>query len=322
MRNRLAAVLLSSLLGLLPFVSLSPVRAQDSGNGFKISPVLFDLTLKPGESRTIIVNIENPTESPLTAKAIINDLSPSGDESGRPRIVTENAAQTPANSLRRLLLSQLSDILLKPKENKSVQYTITIPQDAAPGGYYGAIRFSPVITDDQSNVALTASVATLILIKVPGQITEQVDIVQLGASNGGTIHRILTGAPDAISIRVKNSGNIHEQPFGKIRVTSMLGKQVLQSEINNTDPRGSVLPDSIRRFDVPVPKHVWFGRYKVTASIAYIQGGNTLDATSVFWVLPANLILGAIVVLLLLILGLPRAIRAYNRRVISRAGRR
>jgi hypothetical protein len=124
--------------------------------------------------------------------------------------------------------------------------------------------------------------------------------------------------------RFENNGNVQEQPFGKIILKK--GSKVLQTvEINNTDPRGNVLPDSIRRFEVDLNKVGSFGKYTVQGNFGYGTSGQLLSGETTFYVVPLALIILVavlILVVLFLIFVLPRLVRRYNRAVVRRASRR
>jgi hypothetical protein len=114
------------------------------------------------------------------------------------------------------------------------------------------------------------------------------------------------------------------EPFGKITV-KRFGKVVQTTEINNDETRGSVLPDSIRRFDVPLTKLSSFGKYSIEGNFGYGETGQLLTAQTTFYVIPLFLIILILVVvigLVVLCVVIPRSIRSYNRRIIRRASRR
>jgi hypothetical protein len=85
------------------------------------------------------------------------------------------------------------------------------------------------------------------------------------------------------------------------------------------------LPDSIRKFPTPLGDKVGnFGVYKLEGNFGYGSNGQLLSASTTFYVIPKGVILGFILLVLLivfLVIGLPKLIRRYNQRVISRAGR-
>jgi hypothetical protein len=125
-------------------------------------------------------------------------------------------------------------------------------------------------------------------------------------------------------VRVRNSGNVQEQPFGRIVLKK--GDKVLGSyEINNTDPRGNVLPDSIRKFSVDLKNVGSFGKYTLQGNFGYGSSGQLLSASTSFYIVPVWMIIIVLLLLalvLFLIFGLPKAVRRYNQNILRRAGRR
>jgi hypothetical protein len=272
------------------------------GNGFRVSPVRSEYIIDKGKSETMSVTVENPTDAQVVAKAVVNDFVASDQENGEPRLILDENAPRPKNSFKDLV-GNLADLTLAPRQSKDLKITIRVPLDANSGGYYGAVRFVPVTSTGAGNVGLTASVGTIVLVKVPGDLTEKLDLVQLSAAQKGKTKGFITGGDVNVITRLKNTGNIHVQPFGKVQVKNMFGKVIKEYELNSTDPRANVLPDSIRRFDDGIGKvgFKWLGRNTITANIGYSQGsGDLITASSRFWYLP----LWFLIVLLLLVIAI------------------
>lgn len=293
--------------------------SNGQGNGLKISPVRQDLTIEPGGSRTVSMFIENITAFPLTVNGIKNDFIPSDDESGEPRIILDDKESAPSNSFKSLV-GTLPSVRVQPNERREVRFSITVPEDAVGGGYYGAVRYTPGNPETDKNVSLNASVGTIFLIRVPGDIKEQLKVESLEARHKNNTGSLFDSGPIDVVIRFRNYGNIHVQPFGKVAVKDFSGKVIHEFEINNTQPRGSVLPSSIRKFDYPIKHDKFFGRYTIEGSFGYGENGELIQARKVFYVIPFKLIAAVLLALAFLIFVLPRIIRAYNRRIIQRAG--
>ncbi len=206
---------------------------------------------------------------------------------------------------------------------------ITVPSDAAAGGYYGAVRFAPADSPDPNkNVSLAASVGSLILVKVPGDIKENVTLESFDvrtSQSAKSASSFFVSNKDLYAVaRFKNTGNVHEQPFGKVQLKR--GDKVLQVvEINNNDPRGNVLPDSTRRFSAKLDKVGTWGKYTVEGNFGYGDNGQLLSGKSTFYVIPLAFIIGVIVLIALIIgavLWVPKAIKRYNRNVVRKASRK
>lgn len=298
--------------------------ARVGGNALKVSPVRLDLKLDPGVTQKVSLYVQNISSVPATLHAAINDFVAAGDETGRPNIILNENEYAPSHSLKRLV-TPISDFTVGPGENKEIKVTITVPKNAAGGGYFGAVRFAPANAAGSENLNLSASVGSLMLLKVNGDIKEELSLESFDVRKKGAPGSFFMDKQNlSATMRFKNSGNIHVEPFGKI-ILKRFGKTVGQYEINNTTPRSNVLPDSIRRFDVPLTKVGSFGKYTLEGNFGYGTSGQLLTAQTTFYVVPAALLaagLGGVVLVIGLIFILPRTIRAYNRRIIRSASRR
>jgi hypothetical protein len=325
------AQFVSLALATLTMFVVATATAQttsSAGNGLKISPVRSDLTIAPGTSQTVTVNVQNVTAASATFRAVVNDFIAGEGETGQPSLILDEGKFADSRSLKRYI-SDIPNVQIGAGETKQVKVEIDIPKDAAGGGYFGAVRFVPVSSDAaDKNVTLSASVGSIMLVKVPGDIKSDLTIASFdvrSAADSNAASSFYTNGDSLFGVvRFENKGNVQEQPFGKILLKK--GGTVLQtSEINNTDPKGNVLPDSIRRFSVPLEKVGGFGKYTIEGNFGYGADGKLLTATSTFYVIPVPLIAGVAVAVALLVAAVvfvPRAIKRYNQRILRRSGRR
>jgi hypothetical protein len=323
-------VVIALACGLVTAGVVSPTStfAQNdtAGNGIRVSPVRTDVTMNPGESRTIMLTIQNITGAAGEFQAVVNDFIPKG-EAGQPALILDADKFAPSHSLKRYI-AKIPNVSVGRGEYKEVKVTINVPKDAAGGGYYGAVRFVTANDSVNKNVTLSASVASIILVRVNGDIVENVTLESLDVrksvkSESGSSFFVSNKNLYAVA-RFKNSGNSHEQPFGKIVLKK--GNKVLQTtEINDTVPKGNVLPDSIRRFDVKLDKVGAWGKYTVEGNFGYGTTGQLVSGKTSFYVFPLALIILGVLLLgaiAFAIFGLPKAIKRYNASVVRRANRR
>lgn len=327
MRNYFQSITasLSIFIGVFTLVIVSNpgLAAAATGNGFRVSPPLYELTVKKGTSQTVSIFVENLSDLKVTAKPIVNDFVANDKENGQPQLILDPNKSAPEHSFKPLVVP-ISNTTIAPLERKEIKVTLKVPATASPGGYYGTIRFQPTTTSSGggSSVNLTASVGTLFLITVPGNLTQKLTLASFGAAKNGKTGTFFNSGPISLQTRLHNVGNIHVQPFGKILLKNTFGKVVYTTELNNTDPRGNILPNSIRKFDNPIGLKHLFGRYTAEGTFAYGDNGNLITVKKTFYVIPYILIIIVLLVLAFLIFGLPRLVRAYNRRVITRANNR
>jgi hypothetical protein len=285
LRN-LSLLLISVVIGLVWFFPTSNAQQGIAeGNGFRISPVRQELVIEKGQSTTFVIALENVSSDPIRAQAIVNDFLPAADESGNPRLILDDQEDSPARSLKRLI-TQIPEIDLEPRQRKEISVTVSVPDDARTGGYYGAVRFAPTTGGGGvSNVNLTASVGTIVLLEVPGDVKKSLAIEEIGVVKDGRAGRFFTTGPINGLLRLKNDGDIHLKPFGKI--TLKKGDKIIEEKDFNLLEGTHVLPDSIRRYEIEFSKKQLFGRYTIEANIAFEQGSGTLPPAAVtFYVFP------------------------------------
>lgn len=287
------AIIIAAVFLLTAFLPLSNLRAQPageqtvSGNGFRISPVTSEFVIEPGQSEIMNITVENPTNVPLTAVAIVNDFIAGENEDGEVRPILDENAPAPRNSFKSLV-GQIDNIELGPNERAELEVPIEVPADANAGGYYGIVRFEPADLRDAGNVTLSASVGSIALVRVPGDLNERLDLVQISAAQDDSLRSFFTRGDVSVLVRLRNSGDIHLQPHGLVQVKNMFGDVVASYELNDSTPRAYILPDTIRRFQDDLDERNWFGRYTIEANIGNMQsGGEPLNARATFWYIPA-----------------------------------
>lgn len=316
-KQRISRVVTACIL-LVVLFPLSQISAQTTpapiGNGFRISPVRSEFTIQKGQSKTFTITLENPSAAALTARPIVNDFVASEDESGEPRLILDPDTVLPRNDFKRLV-SPLEDVVIPANQKKDITVTLSVPTYVDAGGYYGAIRFVPVLPDeDGRNVALTASIGSIVLVQVPGEIRQQLTLLQLSAAQKQSSRGFLIGGDVSVLTRLKNTGNIHVKPFGKVQIKNMFGKVVHEYEFNNTDPRGNVLPDSIRKFIDPISNKKWLGRYTISINLSYSDGGDIITAKSAFWYFPVPVFYTLLALLLALAIGVNFLVYRHRRK--------
>jgi hypothetical protein len=302
LQRRGAMIALSVLLAAI-FV-ISPVAAaglNNIPNGILISPVVSETTVSKGQSATIPMSIQNPTNFPVTLKATVNDFVANSNESGVPQIILNSSkVKLPLNNFE-LLVSPIPNITLSPQQRLYFNVTITVPTTAASGGYYGVVRFENANLESTANVGIGASTGTLFLITVPGNLSYKLNLTQITVDQNNKPVSFVTSGKLSVVTRLDNVGNIHLQPFGTIEVENTFHKIIGTLQFNSTNPRSNILPDSIRKFTNAMPKEHYLGHYTVVASIAWQQGsGNIIIASASFWYLPVWFIVTVIAVIVVI----------------------
>jgi hypothetical protein len=300
----------TALLGaIFVLTSFSLISAQNkpSASGLQIAPTRTELTLKGGSSDNITLTLKNVTGGDILAKPEIDDFV-SDNDTGTPRLITDTNQRSPFTI--KDFLSQIPSVSLKYGESKTLKIPVNIPGGQPPGGYFGVIRFIAEPLDNASQdsgrrINLTASLGHIVLINVPGNVKQQLQLVSFKAEKNGKTGTIFSASPDGMALGLKNTGNSFEKPFGTVTIKNFKGKEVLRYEINNTDPRGNVLPQSTRVFHDQIKSLGSApGKYTAVASVSYGSGGDVLVSEIHFWVIPTWLRIVIAVVILLIILAI------------------
>lgn len=303
----------STAIAATPTASTAPA----SGQGLEISPPVIELNADPGMTVTTNIRVRNVASNTLIARGKADDFGSSGED-GKPQILLDETEAT-RYSLK-YWVQGVPDLRLAPQELKTATITIAVPKNAEPGGHYGVIRFTGIAPEMVgTGVALSASVGTLILLKVSGNITDKLSIAQFTSTQNGKNSTFFEHGPVGFTIRVKNEGTVHEKVGGTITITDALGKKI--ETINVNEKGGNVLPGSIRKFDETMTKKNLFGSYTAKLFLTY-TGGQVLNSTITFWVLPWKIIAVVIIVIILIFFLLRFALRKYNKYVIAQARKR
>lgn len=294
--------------------------STNGGQALEIAPPVINLSANPGQTITTQISLRDISNGRLLVTGQINDFVAAGED-GTPKILLDNQGSSPY-SLRGWT-SPLSELLLEPKQIKNLRVTIAVPANAAPGGYYGVVRFTATPPELKgTGVSLSASLGALLLLKVNGDVKENLSIAEFSVNHNSTSGPVFESTPLEFVEKIKNSGNIHEQPTGQVTVTDMFGKKVAVVNINM--PPANILPSSTRKFTQPldssvIGNKVLFGQYHAQLRVTYGANKSIVTSSLTFWVIPYKLIGAGIILLIAAFFALRFLVKRYNRHIISKA---
>jgi len=297
--------------------------SAESGQAFSISPPVVELKANRGDEANITIKLTNLSSGPLSIAVETNDFG-AKNETGEPNIIFDDSGKDSIYTLKDWVVIP-NDFTIQSKETRSVTFPITIPANAEPGGHYGVIRFTGTTAGgDSQQVALSASIGSLVLLQVNGTITTSASIEDFYTANADfSKNSFFESSPLQVVSRIKNTGNVHIKPTGTVEITDMFGKKISTIRMNG-DPNdeknrpGSILPQSIRRFNSELKDMQLFGRYTATMKLTY-GDGKTLEKSTEVWVVPYRQILIVLAVLAILAVGLVFGLKRYNAYIIKKA---
>lgn len=296
-----------------------------------ISPPNFDFTVNPGDEIRDVLRVHNEDPFAIELKpSLFNFTFKAGDETeGIPDFYPADETRNGHELATWITFESEAAFTLAPQERANIPFTIKIPEDAQPGGHYGAIHLGTVQEEKegtQPEIGILASTSALIFLRVNGDVRDTLEIRDFSAdkSTYGSL-------PATFAVRTENSGSTHLRPTGNIFITDTFGRQVASLQVN-AEFR-SVLPGSVRRFETDwfrkrLPpgtseyaqqwRNFAFGRYTATLVLNYGAQNQLITAATDFWVFPWMVILTVLAAFVAVILTFRYGIAGYNTMVIRR----
>lgn len=283
---------------LILIFAAAQLNAQQGNPGITVSPSNFDLTVSPGDHLSHVIDVTNNTNKPITVKPVVKNFTAQGEEGGVD--FTENAT---TYALSNWITVTPSVMTIDPQTTKEFSYTVTSPLGAEPGGHFGAIVFTTSgKAAGQTGAAVSQEVASLLLVRVPGDVNEQVNVQSFG-----TAKSFYEFGPIQFNTVVQNNGAVHEHPIGQILIKDMFGHEYTA----NFDGR-NVLPTAQRIMPATWDKKLLIGKYTATLIATYGTKGQQLTGSTEFYAFPVRYGIVVLVILLFLFLIRKRLGKAFK----------
>lgn len=304
----------SALLFFTLVVGLSiatSVSAQEMG--VSISPATFDETLDPGTEKQYSISIQNLDAQDQTYYLHTRNIS--GVRDGGVPVFTQAHTEKTGFELVDWISLPASEIIVPGDGVANFDFTLIVPGDAAPGSHLGGVFFSVLPPEiERSGVAVGYQIASLMHIRVTGDVVEQANIRHFSTQ------KFLHGSQNVdFKVSIQNTGNVVVRPTGPLEIYNMLGDKV--GSVTFNESRSLTLPTSEREYSALnwTGEAVGFGRYQAVLSPSYGEAGayKTISSSVTFWVLPMRVIGPALGVLVVVLLLLTIFVRLYIRRTTA-----
>lgn len=310
------------LLALLVCVPNGALIAQEK-QSLSVTPPFNQLVVKPGDTFKSLIKVVNVNSFPLTVYATPVNFE-TADEGGHPKFIPLLNDPIDKTTFAGWIEVAREPITVAPESTASVEYSISVPDNAPPGGHFAAILIGtrPPIDETQNqpaSVQTSQVVSSLFLARVAGEVKEGGQIREF------SVAKSFSSTPKAeFILRFENTGNVYVQPQGDITIYNMWGTERGFIPVNHKTNFGNVLPKSIRKFSFTwegTPSITDIGRYKAVATIAYgIDAKQSVDRTVYFWVIPVRATLITLGFIAGFILFVMFAVRLYIRSMLRLAG--
>jgi len=268
-------------------------------NDFVLGPGKTDLVLEPGEKSVQQIAVTNRLGEDRDFTIEIEDFSGSYDEDQT--VVLFGEAKGPY-SLKDYIKPEITEFSLKHGERILIPVEVNIPDDSEAGGLYASVLVStvPSTTETKASAGQTRIISrlgTLFFVRVAGDVNESAKLESFKVSD--TKYGFYEKGPIPFEIALRNDGNIHIIPSGKIEITNLIGKKVGEVTVD----KYFAMPDSLRERVVKWESASLLGKYTATLTLDknYQQKPNESEKMAVsFWVIPWKILLVALVSLLVL----------------------
>lgn len=277
---RFSLVLLIGICFILPYI----VSAQTAiSPTLSVSPHTFEISLFPGETVIQKIRISNKSQAALPIKVKVTDFT-TEEETGQ--MVFDEFSQDPSFASRFWFEIESPDFILDPGEREIVNFTISAPKEAEPGGHYSTMLFVPQLPSfyfEGRGPRTIPIIGVLFLLSVKTfslepEVEQKLEVVEfsipreeritmlepafsviqrtyqrLSASIISPVQaaqflqiNITKKPPSSFILRIRNKDIYHIKPSGKVLVYNAFGKKAAEAEV----PRKTILPGKTRQFPV------------------------------------------------------------------------
>lgn len=225
--------------------------AATAAQNIIMSPASVQVSAKPGQSVTGSFDTFDAGTEPFNYKVYAAPYRVQGQHYDPS--FTSLPGKTDASTWLTITSNQTGTI--KPKKHVRVTYTLSIPKDTAPGGYY-AVLFAETIPDTTAQgVATTNRVGNILYITAEGAIR------QAGSLQPASLPPVVFGSSLSLPTTVANTGGTHFTTTAYNSVTSLFGSTVFQDKASRY-----VLPETKRTIDATWKFRAPFGVYRIKQS--------------------------------------------------------
>ncbi len=310
-------------IGFLIITCVPLLTSAQSGvsQTLSISPTLLEMQAERGQTWQSEIRVINVNDYDLVVYPQVVNFAPLGED-GRGDLLPLSEGDNGGLTLAEWITVPSDPVIIKAEQTATVPVQISVPDDASPGGHYAAILIGtkPPTSDGNASKVQTAQfVTSLLFVRVAGDVIEEGNIREFTTKN------LITQQPTAsLEMRFENTGNVHIQPQGDIKIYNMWGEERGMIPINHETHFGNVLPKSIRKFNFTWTGETALydiGRYKAVATLGYGDGAKQfVTSTTYFWVVPYMTIAGTLLVLFIALKVALWLIRRYVQRMLLLSG--
>jgi hypothetical protein len=229
------------------FFALAAQPVNAAGAAITLSPGNYKVTMQPGTKYQASFKLTNTGEKTLnyrvyaTPYSIPNTDDDASDGYSNPSLDVANEYTKMSEWIK---IDESGDGTLEPLEATDINYTISVPEDAAPGGQYAAIAVEQInnqeVAEGQAGYKSVIRSGMVIYGVVAGQADNS------GSISQSNISTFFFNPPISASSLVENTGNVHSDAEYILQVFPLLSDEEVYT--NEEDPETHIVLPGTRRF--------------------------------------------------------------------------
>lgn len=251
--------------------------------GLTVEPVKVSHTMEPGESVSGRIKVTSRSSEEVEVAVNIKDFVPL---KGTVTIQIIERAEGVTTVKDWITLDPDYTFTLQENETKEVIYTINAPANAEPGGHFGVALFKAnKLAKEKEQLKIGTELGMLIFVTIPGSHLQKGNLLDFSSK------KFIQKGPVDFRVDFENTGTVHFEPKGAIKITNIFGKEVANVPISGQ----VVLPSGVRALSaVWQTEGLLLGRYKAWISIEDGES-NVLTAQAIaFYAFPVWYLVGFI----------------------------
>lgn len=258
-------------------------KVANAKAGVGITPSKFELSLDTGDRETVTVTLINQGTHPM--KVDLSKWDFARDKYGRAYPIKPKEAKK-FHACGAWVTFPTRSFTIPSGEQKKFQFAVEVPRDAESGTYHAYVRAraTPVLSKEEMSekegvvVPIVTSLDGLLLVTVGGEENKGAVLTRSAEIKSFSVDPINLGSPITIETRFKNSGNVHLNLKGTVKIYS---GENLEKTIDL--PQYTLLPKSNLTVPVSWQPSVLFGKF--TAKLdANVGLDKPLKEKKDFWV--------------------------------------
>ena len=246
----------------------------------QISPVKQKISVKPGDSYTDTVKVQNVGAARFNYNVYATPYSVTSDKYD-------------PNYSNFTTFSQMSKWItfdentakgaLDPGETRDVRYTVNVPEDVPAGGQYAAIMAETADgNDENSTVNVVHRVGTILYAAIPGETRVSGEIVK------NNVNTFYFSPPLTVTSLVKNTGNVEETAKYTVKIYPLFSNEAVfnTEEAEENAYSRDIMPETERFNSITWEGAPSIGIFKVTQIIDFAGQDQNHEVTKLVLICP------------------------------------